>query len=328
MTTHATTPLTHTGMVRGCPFNAEEYVAGLGGLGTPERSARGGFSILTRPIPGTDMSDGVGPWPYLWISGPDDIAALHEDFRHLLTVTAVTQPGYVPDGATVDAALLKMHYVYDPGRPPAPMSRRARLRLRRCEERASFDVVVPFARRMRMAAIHARLVSRRGLPGDYTSFTPQHVEALARLESSVFFEVRDADGIGAMACGVLFGEQLQILHMAGTDEGLRWNASYLLMAGLQQYATEYGVQLMTGGMPDTRTDGLRIFKQRWANHSEPVYLLRVVNDKPAYAALCGHRLAETPFFPAYRAPAAGRDAALSAQTRHHAQHERPDAKQA
>ena len=286
-------------MVVDCPFNTESYASGL--MGAPERGARSGLIILRRSIDGTDLHDGVGPWPYLWIGGGEELRALHEDFRHLVTITAVTQPGYVPDASMGNLTLLKQHFVYDPRLPDVPMSRRTRLRLSRCEDRAEFRPVTQMTRRLQMADIHARLLARRGLAGSYVDFPRAHFETIARLESGVFFEVRDAQGIGAMACGVLFRDMLQILHMASTDDGLRWNASYLLMAGLQRQARELGVRLLTGGMPDSGTDGLRLFKQRWANHAEPVYLLRIVNDVRAYSALCAERTPDTRYFPAYRA---------------------------
>ena len=298
-------------MDRSCPFHSDLYASGLDRLGEVRRGARSGFPIFQRPIPGTDRADGVGPWPYMWVGGPQDIAALREDFRDLVTIAAVTQPGYVPCGAAASASLLKVHFVYDPRRPAPELSRRSRLRLARCEDRATFDPVESFEGRMRMADIHARLIGRRGLRGSYVDFPREHFAAIAGLDAAAFFEVRDAQGIGAMACGVVFAGMLQVLHMASTDEGLHWNASYLLMAGLQRYVRTHGLRLLTGGMPDAGTAGLQRFKQRWANHAEPVYLLRIVNDEAAYADLCGRGAAAADFFPAYRAPSAARAAAPS-----------------
>jgi hypothetical protein len=127
-----------------------------------------------------------------------------------------------------------------------------------------------------------------------------HFEAIADLDKSVLFRVRDAAGTGAMACGVVFGGLLQILHTATTESGLTWNASYLLMHGLQTFSRELGVRLLLGGMPESGTDGLRIFKARWVNSHAPVYLLRIVNDPARYAALCSGASADASFFPAYR----------------------------
>jgi len=290
-------------MTTSCPFNTEIYTSGLDNIGIPERSASGGFSILRREIKDLGLSDGAGPWPYLWVKDRREIDALYDDFRHLVTLTVVTQPGNVPQVRAGDAALLKHHYVYDPCLPPAPLSRRACSRLHRCEERASFEIVTNFGRRMLMAQLYHRLKMRRGLAGRYVDFPLRHFEIIAGLENGVFFEVSDSAGVGAMACGVVFGDMLQILHMASSDEGLRWNASYLLMVGLQRYARERRLRLLTGGMPDSGAPGLRQFKARWANACEPVCLLRIVNDREQYAALSAMRRCDSSFFPAYRAPA-------------------------
>lgn len=256
--------------------------------------------VLRRSIPGTPRFDAVGPWPYLWIGESGDIEALREGFRHLVTIAAVTQPGFVPPAGSADAVLLKQHYVFDPALPDPPLSARARARLARTERMGTFEVAPGAGACAEMIALYDGLKRRRGLEGGFFDHGSEHFEAIAALDGSVFFRVARPDGIGAMACGVVFAGMLQVLHMAMSEEGLRWNASYLLMRGLQEHVRSAGLRLLTGGMPDSGSDGLKTFKARWANRFEPVYLLRIVNDEATYAALC----AATPghgFFPAYRA---------------------------
>jgi hypothetical protein len=285
-----------------CPFNTEAYAAGLVHLGVPEMHPARGFPILRRPIAATGLHDGVGPWPYLWIEDRADLAALYEDFRHLVTLTVVTQPGYVPKARGDDAILLKQHFVYDPGLPSPVLSRRTLARLRRSEAIGTFAIVRDAAERMVMADLYEGLKLRRQLTGSFFDKGARHFQAIAGLESSIFFRVSGPAGVGAMACGVLFGGMLQILHMVTSEDGLRWNASYLLMQGLQAFARDRGVRMLTGGMPASGRDGLRIFKERWANAFEPVYLLRIVNDPARYAALCAAMPSDGGFFPAYRRP--------------------------
>lgn len=262
----------------------------------------GRLPLLRRPIPGTGLRDGMGPWPYLWIEDAADLDALYDGFRHLVTVTAVTQPGYVPEARGETAILLKQHFVFDPALPDPPLSRRTRGRLARLERSAAFEVATGAAGPAAMALLYEGLKRRRQLEGGYFDHEPGHFDAIAGLEGAVFFRVADGAGLGAMACGVVFAGRLQILHMAMSEAGLRWNASYLLMRGLQEHARRHGLLLLTGGMPDRGSDGLRTFKTRWANRFEPVYLVRIVNDAAAYAALSAGR-PPTGFFPAYRAPA-------------------------
>jgi hypothetical protein len=257
---------------------------------------------LRRPIPGTPHVDGIGPWPYLWIEGAADIDALYNDFRDLVTLTVVTQPGLVPQARGDDAVLLKQHFIYDPSRPEPPLSRRARGRLNAAERQGVFTVLTDRDARMQIAPLYAALKVRRRLGGTYVDFSAEHFSTVAALEQSRFFAVTDAAGPAAMACGVVYRGTLCILHMVPTAHGLRWNASYLLMRGLQDFCREHGLRLSTGGMPDGAAEGLRIFKARWANHFEPVYLLRIVKDRGRYAALCQAEPQPGSYFPAYRAP--------------------------
>ena len=142
---------------------------------------------------------------------------------------------------------------------------------------------------MKLPSIYEALKVRRGLTGTFVDFPLRHFETIADIENGVFFRATNSAGVGAMACGVLYRDMLQILHTAISQDGLRWNASYLLMHGLQSFARDKGVRLLTGGMPAGGSEGLRIFKQRWANRFEPVYLLRIINDRASYTALCADR---------------------------------------
>lgn len=285
-----------------CPFNTAAYVAGLTSIGTPASHVSGRFSLLSRTVAGTSWQDGVGPWPYLWVDGPDMLDALRDDFRHFLTVTVVLQPGYLPPASLKEAQLFKTHFVYDPRLPAPELSRRSFDRLAECRARARFVEVLGRGEKLEMVNLYRRLLDRRDLRGSYVDFPLAHFESIADLPGSVFFKVADAAGTGAMACAARFGDMLQVLHMASTDEGLRWNASYLLMAGMQSFACEKRVKLLTGGMPDAAPSSLGTFKTRWANDRLPVYMLQIVNQPERYADLCKDVPEGTTFFPAYRMP--------------------------
>jgi len=284
-----------------CPFNSLQYAAGLGHLGTAEMDA-GKVRVFRRPVPETDLHDGVGAWPYVWIDDQADIATLYEGYRHLVTLAVVTQPGFVPRGRGDDATILKQHFVYDPALPAPPLSRRARGRLAACEKIAAFEVVAGPTGWREFADLYEGLKVRRALKGAFFEKGARHFQAVAECEGSIFFRVAGSRGLGAMACGVVFADMLQVLHMGSTESGLRWDASYLLMHGLQQFARANRLRLFTGGMPDAGSEGLRVFKSRWANAFEPVYLMKIVNDPIRYRELCAARPAASNYFPAYRDP--------------------------
>lgn len=287
------------------PFNTLGYAEGLSNIGAPETDPSGRLVVLRRAIAGTELSDGTGPWPYLWIDGPADLESLRTGFPDLVSLVAVTQPGFRPElaEAGADAIFLKDHFVYDPARPTPPLSVRTRKRLHRAEAEGTFDLAISDADRMAIVPIYRGLLERRGLTGSLFDFPAKHFAATAALPGSVFFRVANRSGIGAMACGIVYGDMLQILHTAIAEDGLAWNASYLLMHGMQGFARDSGLRLLTGGMPAGAAPGLRTFKLRWANAFAPVYLVRIVNDRKAYDALSAARgTAGFDFFPAYRAP--------------------------
>ncbi|HBI22543.1 MAG TPA: hypothetical protein DDY37_08225 [Legionella sp.] len=287
-----------------CPFNAPPYLSGLTHLGCTVSHPTHPFSILKRLIPGTSCYDGVGAWPYICINGPDDLDALRTGFPDMLTITAVTQPGYIPPDTTKDGLVLfKQHYAYDPHLPLKVFSARTMARLQQCEKTTDFHIVTDTNRHLRMADLYNRLKIRRNLTNSYLDFPLSHFEQIAALKNSIFFEVTHKDGIGAIACGVIWGDVLQMLHMACSDDGLKWNASYRLMAGLQAFSEKRHVRLLTGGIPAGGSKGLGVFKARWANTMVPVYLLRIINDHEQYNTLCAKNGANPTYFPAYRGPA-------------------------
>ncbi|MFZ4654018.1 MAG: hypothetical protein ACOYLM_06550, partial [Methylococcaceae bacterium] len=125
-----------------CPFHADTYVKGLSTIGTPAAHRSGHFYILKRPIEGTPYYDGVGPWPYLYVEHDRMLDALRDDFQDLVTLTVVTQPGFIPRVTGLAPIFLKEHYVFDPSRPIPTLSTRARKRLATVEQRALFEEVI------------------------------------------------------------------------------------------------------------------------------------------------------------------------------------------
>ena len=123
-----------------CPFNSVDYAHGLSHLGVPRTDPATGITVLSRPTPGGEAIDGIGPWPYLWLDEDAEVA-LRRGFRDLVTVTAVSQPGYVPDQRHGDVRLLKHHYGYDPALSRPALSPRSQRRLDRCRSTAVFEEV-------------------------------------------------------------------------------------------------------------------------------------------------------------------------------------------
>ena len=288
-----------------CPFNSAAYLSALAHLGSVQTRTRAPFPILKRPVQATQHFDGLGAWPFVCVDRDEELKALVEAFGDLITLTLVTQPGYRPRGARGNALRFKDHFIFDPSRPYPPLSKRTREHLRRAAKNFEFGVAGSRDEALAIVPLYAELKRRRGLEGGFFDFPDAHFKTLAALPDSVFFQVRDAHGPAGMACGVVFGDWLQVLHIAVSDAGLRQDAGYLLMQGMLDVAVKERRQLALGGLPRQGDQGLKRFKLRWSNLTAPVYLSRFVNDPGTYAELCRGREQER-YFPAYRAGGSGR----------------------
>lgn len=284
-----------------CPFNREEYAAGLRHLGQPDLRPGAPGAMLRRQIDSSTRFDGLGPWPYLWIDDDQQLSDLRGVFRDLVTLTIVTQPGYRPGSSIEDTVFFKEHYVFDPGRQFPEMSKKTRKQVRRGLETYEFDVSTDIKQRLEVAALYRDLKHRRRLAGGFFDFPRSHFEILAGLPEALFVRVRQADRVDAVACGVVFGDWIQLLHIAISDTGLRGSASYALMFGLLDYAKTHGRTLCLGGIPRDGNEGLIRFKVRWSNRRAPVFLLRIINDRSTYAELSAG-LTRSDYFPGYRQP--------------------------
>lgn len=282
----------------GCfPFNRHDY-AQLHGLDVvqPPRAASG---VLLRAIPGTDHMDGLLPLPYVALQAEeiDDLAA---SLPELISLTATLRPSDTPPARTGEhrsITPLKPHFVFDPGLPRNPLSRKSRANLHkgsrlwtpadtsRSEDWDALDT------------LYRALVGRRGLSGSLFDYPAGHFRALSGLPGARLFGVRDAVDWGAMACGLRYGDELHLLHVVTSSRGLASNASYVLMQALLDECAANGTRLYLGGVPRTDTGGMLRFKLRWSNRQQTSWLLGLVIQPRIYRELA---IPGNDFFPAYR----------------------------
>ena len=97
----------------------------------------------------------------------------------------------------------------------------------------------------------------RGFAGSGVDFPAVHFCQVADATWGVFFGVVGAGAeLGAVACGALWADELHLLHLNVSAEGLRSAASYVLMAGITGWCSETGRTLFLGSQPRTGTTGL------------------------------------------------------------------------
>lgn len=285
-----------------CPFNTLEYASGLSNLGTSIPHHSGKFHLIKQAIPGSNqLFDGFGGIPYLWIENQEELRWISEDFRDLVSITLVTQPGFIPDAKLVDNQFLKYHFVFDPAEKRTELSSRARRKLEKCRSEAEFLILECPIGKMKIEGFYRLLQLKKKMLSPFENLPRSHFEFMAFSEAGIFFETRNQTGTGSMACGIIYKSWLQLMHTVTTDAGLTWNSSYFLMDEILNYCEKNQLKLSMGGLPRSHTPGLETFKDRWTNKLLPVFLTKIINQPQQYQLLSTKIPKGTAYFPAYRA---------------------------
>ncbi len=284
------------------PLHDLAYARGLAHLGEAVQPDDLGLPVLRRPIPGTEWYDGMLPPPYV-APTPDEVATLATALPDLVSIVGVIRPGSEhPWSGVPGVAPAKQHYVFDPQLPWRPGTR-TRRHLTEGERRWRLEMPSGAAVAGTAATLHAQVAAARGFSGSLSAFPAAHFDQLAQAPWGVFFAAVDPRGhIGAMACGALCHSELHLLHIAGSAQGRRTSASYVLMAGITEWCTDAGRRMYLGSQPRTGTPGLARFKARWTNTLEPSHLVRLIVRPAEYQSLGGIPGNPDTFFPAYRTP--------------------------
>jgi hypothetical protein len=284
------------------PLNSLEYASGLTHLGRAVARAGSPSAILVRKIPKSILEDGMGPWPYTWINARSELISLQQIYHELVTITLVTQPGYIPVLEETDAIYLKDHFLYDPTLPHPTFRKRTRKHLRRASGEWEFELTSRHEDGILMYVIYQDLKRRRSLSGGFFDFPRSHFERLATLRGALFFRASDQFGVAAMACSVEHAGWIQMIHFVISDRGLRSDVAYFLMEEILNYAKSEMKIVNLGGTPSGFAHGVERFKARWSNRREPVFLHRIVNSPETYEELASTTKSHN-YFPSYRSPA-------------------------
>lgn len=286
----------------GFPFHDLAYARALTHLGEAETVQDLRIPVLRRPIPGTSWSDGTLPSPYVDPT-PDEVAKLADALPELVSIVGVIRPGSTHRwSGLADVSAGKDHYVFEPTRP-WKLSRRARRHLAGGQRPWRFELAQGSRVAAEAAAMHARVAGFRGFAGSSVDFPAVHFDQVAHAHWGVYFTAVSPEGkLGAVACGAVSADELHLLHLTVSREGLRSAASYVLMAGLTGWCSQSGRRMFLGSQPRTGTPGLARFKARWSNDRMPSHMIRVVVRPALYRSLCKSARAGEAFFPGYRSP--------------------------
>lgn len=146
-------------------------------------------------------------------------------------------------------------------------------------------------------SLYQDLVGRRGLSGGSFDFQENHFKKLFELPEVHLFGVSNNGIWGSMACAIQYQKEIHLLHIVNSNDGLRSNASYVLMNYLLNYCAKDNIKLYLGGVPDGDDGGVLRFKKRWSNTILPTWLMQVILNQEVYDQL---KIKGNSFFPAYR----------------------------
>jgi len=288
------------------------YAASLSEFGTPRYLPLSGAWILTRRVPGTPYTDGMGLYP---ITCCRDWGWLREDIEglfDLVSLVFVIDPfwGYKwKDLGFLDIKrTYKTHYYLDTELDITPSAHHVRAAKRAGEK---VDVVV-------ISRPHDALDDWTNL---YNTLINHHgIEGITKFSRNAFDIQLQVPGIFAIQalqdnipCSMLlFYVQGKVAYYhlgASTPEGYEVGASHaLFQAAIKTLAPKVRYISLGGGagLEQDPTDGLTRFKRGWAPLACPSYLGGAILRPAIYGELSarikGGSSAQRDYFPAYRTP--------------------------
>lgn len=301
-------------------YYSAAYAQSLSFLGEARSLPRSGGWCIERTIPGTELVDAMGPYPLLccrdWSGLADDLAALPST---LISFSCVVDP--LADVGTKQLGdcfpdhlrVMKTHYVVDlserlDGFVSAHHQRDTRRALRRMETSLCQR---PSDHAEAWVKLYEDNVVRRHSVSGPAAFSPVSLASQLNVPGLVVFTARRDDVIIGMQ--LWFEEQAKAYYHLAAYSGLgyREGAAYALMWQALVHFQNSGVRLVNlGGGAGVRAredDGLARFKAGWSNIQRNAYFGGRVLDREGYKMLCRTASAAgMDFFPAYRAPGAGR----------------------
>jgi hypothetical protein len=267
-------------------------------------SARVALPLIVRPIPGSELSDGVSPYGYPGGERRGRApSAADVDWSAIGLVAAFIRER-LGEPALAGAGERSRVQVADPELPrKSRMSDRQQIRKNESRGYALRRLHGPQASEVDRAAflaVYEQTMRRTGAAQRYF-FDARYFHALLSSERSWLFLCESPAGGGTAAAAIAaLSDGFVHNYLSGTaDEHLSNAPSKNLIAGVIDFAEELGAPMNLGGGVRPG-DSLEEFKRGFANRELPFRTHELVCDPEAYARLSAGR-ERSKFFPAYRA---------------------------
>ncbi len=286
------------------------YAASQTHLGRPLRLPASGAHLIVRPIPGSELADGSGPYPLFdceeWAALAGDLRSLEAE---LVSVVCVPDPLRAPVQALAEAfpdllRPFKHHRVVElDGDWRAGVSPHHARAARRGRRKLAIERVVdPSEALGDWCDLYDNLLQRQTV-GAAAHFSRLGFARQLALPQLCAYRARLAERTVGMSLFVRRGNAVHY-HLSAADElGRRNEAGYALLERALGDFEELGLERVdlggAAGLHEDPTDGLAAFKDGWTRSRITAMLAGRILDRAAYADLAGEQACGD-FFPAYR----------------------------
>lgn len=291
-----------------------DYAASLAEFGELVRLPRSGGYLLRRRIPGTDLFDAIGTYPYLtcvsWHQLADDLDELETREPDLVSVTAAPDPfgDFRPDELRRAFPDLcnpyKQHYVADLTLADEEIVAAHHMRkLPKVYRSLSVEVVdEPVKYLSTWLELFEHPIRRFSLTG-IRAFSARAFQFQLSIPGVLLWLVKHNGEPVAAALTMLHNNAAHAHLLAATPLGRKLGASYALYHANIQGLRRYVRWIDWGAVPgnsDSET-GLKKFKSGWATGTQPAYLCGRICNRAHYERLARETgTTSSEFFPCYR----------------------------
>jgi hypothetical protein len=292
-------------------YASRHYAESLKEFGTVRELPRCGGWLLERPIPNSNMSDGMGCYPLFncqdWCELPNELEKLAE---RLVCVNLVTDP--FADVAFSQLQTIfpdvcyeyKQHFVTDLSLPLDDIVdahhqrnvRKARSTLAVRQSTGDDDLLQEWLQ------LYDNLVRRHGING-IARFSPSSFERQMAVPGFMAFSALERNATCGMTLWYVQGDVAYYHLGAYSDRGYESATSFALFWTALTHFASIGVRwaaLGAGAGATAAESGLTRFKRGWATHTRPAYFCGRILQPAAYAQLSARNSSKSEFFPAYR----------------------------
>ncbi len=296
-------------------YNHPDYAASLRVFGEPMPLKSSGAWLLKQGIPHTDYDDARGCYPLFtspdWQGLADDLERLAT--TSLISLTLVSDP-FTPLTYKRLAEIFsdrctpfKEHYIADlESQPHSFVSSHHRYYARRALRR--YRIEIPENALQYLPTWHhlyQQLVQRHQING-ITAFSYEAFATQMQIPGAVVFRAYEENETAGMQIWYVMGERVYHHLSAYSPAGYKNRVSYAMMWQALYYFYDLGFRWLDlgggAGLRDTK-DGLTQFKKGWSNTTRTAYLCGKILQPEAYKRLQDQTgMAESRYFPAYRAP--------------------------